>query len=59
MRRWIVWLAVAGNAAFVLWLLVNAIDEGFRGTPPEIVSALLLTALLVLDSVLIISSRER
>ena len=52
-------LAVAGNAVFVLWLLVNAIDEGFRGALPQIVSAISLTALLILDSVLIISGRDR
>jgi hypothetical protein len=52
-------LAVAGNVAFIAWLLINAIDEGFRGTLPEIASTVLLTAILVLDSVLILQGRDR
>ena len=59
MRRALTWLAVAGNAVFVLWVLYNGIDEGFRGTPAQIASWLLLTALLVLDSVLLVSARNR
>ena len=59
MRRALTWLAVAGNAVFVLWVLYNGIDEGFRGTPAQIASWLVLTALLVLDSVLLVSARNR
>jgi hypothetical protein len=46
-------LAVAGNVLFIGWLLFNAIDDGFRGPPPQIVSGIALIGLLVLDSVLI------
>ena len=53
------WLAVGGNAALILWVLYNGIDEGFCGTPPEIASWLGLTALLILNSVLIVSGRKR
>ena len=57
MKRSIGWLAVAGNALFILWILYNAIDSGFRGTPPEIASAIALVALLVLDSALVVGRR--
>jgi uncharacterized membrane protein (DUF2068 family) len=59
MRRWLEWFAVAGNAIFILWLLYNGIDEGFRGTAPQIVSALSLSVLLVVNSALIVSKRGR
>ena len=55
---WLVRLAVVGNALFVAWLLFNAIDDGFRGTLPEMVSALALIALLALDSALLIRGRQ-
>lgn len=53
-RRALTWLAVTGNALFVAWVLYNAIDSGFRGTLPEVVSGLGLVALLVLDTVLLV-----
>jgi uncharacterized protein YaaW (UPF0174 family) len=52
--RGLVWLAVVGNALFVAWVAYNAIDSGFRGTLPEVVSAIALAVLLVLDSVLLL-----
>lgn len=48
-------VAVVGNGVFVLWLAYNAIDNGFHGTAPEVVSSLVLGVLLVLDSVLLIA----
>jgi hypothetical protein len=39
---------------FVLWMLVNGIDEGFRGsTGPQIASYIGLTVLLGLNTLLI------
>jgi hypothetical protein len=52
--RALVWLAVAGNVLFVAWVAYNAIDSGFRGTLPEVVSGIGLAALLVLDTVLLL-----
>jgi len=47
-KRWLGWLAVAGNIVFILWITFNAIDEGFRGTPPQVVSWIVLDTLLIL-----------
>lgn len=52
------WVALCGNALFVAWLLFNAIDDGFRGTAPEIASALGLIALLGLNTALLIERRR-
>ena len=45
--------AVAGNILFILWMLYNGIDEGFRATPYQIASYVGLTLLLLLNSVLL------
>ena len=46
--------ATFGNALFVLWMLANGIDEGFRGsTGPQIASYIGLTVLLGLNTMLI------
>ena len=47
------YIAIAGNIILVLWILRNGINEGFRGTPVEIVSYIGLMLLLVLNSILI------
>ncbi len=44
--------ALAGNALFILWMLYNGIDEGFRATPYQLASYVGLTLLLLLNSVL-------
>jgi hypothetical protein len=56
-RTWLRYAAIGGNALFVLWVLRNGINEGFRGTGPEIASSIGLTILLVLDSVLLYQDR--
>jgi hypothetical protein len=45
-------IALAGNILFVLWMLYNGINEGFRGTAYQIMSYIGLTLLLGLNSVL-------
>ncbi len=50
-------LVVTGNVVFVLWLLFNGIDEGFRATPLQLVSYLSLTILLALNSYLILTKK--
>jgi len=46
-------LAVAGNALFILWMLYNGIDEGFRASAYQLASYIGLTLLLLLNSVLL------
>lgn len=45
--------ATAGNVIFVLWILRNGINEGFRGTMPEIASYIGLIFLLTLNTILL------
>ncbi len=47
-------LTVAGNIVFVLWLLSNGIDEGFKATPLQLVSYISLTILLAVNTYLIL-----
>lgn len=50
--------ATFGNVVFVLWMLFNGIDEGFRGaTGPQIASYIGLTVLLGLNTLLIYRRR--
>lgn len=48
------YVAILGNILFILWMTYNGIDEGFRGTPYQILSYAGLTALLILNSVLLL-----
>jgi hypothetical protein len=50
---WLVWTAIVGNGLLAAWVLYNAVNEGFRGTMPQIVSGLGLIVLLALDSFLL------
>jgi len=53
------YVAIAGNILFVLWILYNGMNEGFRGTRLEVVSYIGLIALLVLNAVLLIGRQRR
>lgn len=53
LSRILKYCAVAGNALFILWMLYNGMDEGFRATPYQLASYLGLTLLLLLNSVLL------
>ena len=46
--------AIAGNVLFVLWILFNAMDEGFQGTLPEKLSAIGLIGLLSVNCILLL-----
>ncbi len=46
-------LAVAGDGLFILWMLYNGIDEGFRASAYQLASYVGLTLLLLLNSVLL------
>ncbi len=47
------YLALTGNALFILWLFYNGIDEGFRATPYQLMSYIGLVFLLLLNSALL------
>ena len=51
-------LAIAGNVLFVLWIQFNAMDEGFKGTLPEKLSAAGLIGLLIVNSALLLTSQK-
>lgn len=49
--------AIAGNVAFILWMLMNGIDDGFKATHYQIVSYVGLFLLLALNSFLILKKQ--
>lgn len=51
--KWLKYVAVAGNVVYLLWILYNGIDEGFRARPVEFVAMFGLMLLLVLNAVLL------
>ena len=53
LSRILKYCAVAGNVLFILWMLYNGMDEGFRATAYQLASYLGLTLLLLLNSVLL------
>ena len=52
-RSWLRYIAIAGNVVYVLWIVRNGIDEGFRGRLVEVVSMAGLLVLLILNVVLL------
>jgi len=52
------WFAIAGNGIYVLWILVNGIDEGFRGTLVQTVSFIGLLLLLTLNTILLLQKEK-
>ena len=52
MYRPLSFIAITGNILFVLWILRNGINEGFRETPLEVVSYISLMILLLLNAFL-------
>jgi hypothetical protein len=47
------YIAIAGNIIFVLWILYNGFNEGFKATGPEMVSYVGLILLLALNCILL------
>ena len=47
------YVALLGNILFILWMLYNSIDEGFRASAYQLFSYIGLTLLLILNSVLL------
>jgi len=52
-RSWLRYLVIAGNVVFILWIIRNGMEAGFRGSPVEVVSWVGLIALLALNAVLL------
>ena len=50
----LVYLAIAGNILYILWITYNAIDDGFAGTPVQIVSYIGIICLLALNMLLLV-----
>ena len=47
------YVAVLGNVLYILWVTYNGINEGFRGSPVQVVSYIGLVTLLMLNIVLL------
>ncbi len=45
--------AIVGNSMYILWILRNGINEGFRGTLVQVVSDIGLVFLLLLNLLLL------
>jgi hypothetical protein len=50
------YLTLIGNVVFALWILINGIDEGFKATPIQAISYLILITLLIINSILILKN---
>jgi hypothetical protein len=50
--------AIAGNLLFILWVLFNAMDSGWKGTKAEAASAVFLIALLATNICLILYPKQ-
>jgi len=48
-RLWLRYAAIAGNVLYVLWMLRNGLEVGFRGRPVEVASITGLIVLLALN----------
>lgn len=50
--------AILGNILFLLWIVWNGVDEGFKGTIYQIASYSGLILLLILNSVLLLRKNK-
>ncbi len=46
-------VAIIGNLLYILWILRNGIDEGFKATPIHVVSYIGIIFLLALNAFLL------
>jgi hypothetical protein len=58
LTRLLFWAAIAGNSIFILWILYNGINEGFKGTIVEKFSFAGLITLLAINIYLLLNSRN-
>jgi hypothetical protein len=49
--------ALIGNAVFFFWIIINGIDEGFKGTPVEKLSYVVLLCILAVNFAVIFKKR--
>jgi hypothetical protein len=47
------YVAIVGNGVYILWIVWNGINEGFKSTPVQVVSYLGIITLLALNGVLL------
>lgn len=52
-------LAIAGNALFILWVIFNAMDSGWKGTLPQIFSSIILVVLLLFNIFYLLNQPRR
>ncbi len=57
MTKLLRYLAILGNGFFILWTLYNGINEGFKATPLQIDSFIILWIVLSLNIILL--SRQK
>jgi hypothetical protein len=50
---------IAGNVIFVLWILYNGMNEGWKATLVQLVVYIILIVLLLLSSFMLISKLNR
>ncbi len=53
------YLVIIGNGVFVLWILYNGMEEGFKANPVQIVSYLSLIFLLILNTFFLFRSQSK
>jgi len=51
--KYLAYLVIAGNIIYILWITFNGMDEGFSGSPVQIVSYIGIIALLILNAILL------
>ena len=54
---WLTYLVIVGNLVYILWIVRNGINEGFRATTVEVVSMVGLLLLLGLNALLLWAAR--
>ena len=57
-EKMLLFSAIAGNMLFVLWILINGINESFEGTKIEVFSYFTLMMLLIVNAFLLIRKKK-
>ncbi len=57
-EKMLLFSAIAGNMLFVLWILINGINESFKGTKIEVFSYITLMVLLIVNTFLLIRKKK-
>jgi hypothetical protein len=59
LRLWLKYAVVTGNILFIIWVTHNAMEAHFAGTIYEILSYIVLTVLLLLNSFLLLANPSK